>query len=395
MKWSRALAPGLLAAAIVIAVLMAATRAIPHGHRYDLAVKLSLALGAFWFLAFVKPEWAFKKTVLIVVGLAALGLAIGEISVINPNSEIVQVYDSVFRAIRNGLNPYTSGTIFHYAEYWRPVYGNFNYPPLEIYPYYLAYRLAGTWNSTVMTSAFLVIQGLVCMIFMATFPGVKRRYILPFCGLFLFMEIITNVAMTFLVTALILLAVKNDEPDPRPGRRFLTAGLFGAGLMTKFLIIPFMAAYYWRRVDPKKPASLLRVAPDIGAALGTAALIALPFGLVPVFKNTILFNLILKDRAVFTTFFPNVVSGPLSWLGLGRVYPLAAVAALGASILAARRLRLASALMAAGCAFLFVTVTPEPQYIPVMLYLALFAVYLETENARPGILRPVRREAPA
>ena len=391
MKWTRAA----LAAAIAIALLMAVTRTIPHGHRYDLAVKLSLSLAAFWYFARVKPEWAFRTPVLVLAALAALGLAVGELSAVNPDSEIVQVYGSVFRALRNGLNPYASGTIFHYAEHWRPAYGNFNYPPLELYPYYLAYRLAGVWNSTVLTASFLFIQGLVGLVFMSTFPAVKRRYILPFCGLFLFMEIITNVAMTFLLTALILLAVRSDEPEPKPGRRFLTAGLFGAGLMTKFLVIPFMAAYYWRRVEPRRPASLLRVAPDIGVALGTAALLAVPFGLAPVFRNTILFNLVLKDRAAFTTFYPNVLSGPVSWLGLGRLYPLAAVAVLAVPILSARRQALPAALMTAGTAFLFVTVTPEPQFIPVMLYLALWAAYLRMEKTRPDILSAVRREVPA
>ena len=48
------------------------------------------------------------------------------------------------------------------------------------------------------------------------FPKVKRRYLLPFFPLFLFTEIIANSAMTFLVTALILLVVKKDQAEPRP-----------------------------------------------------------------------------------------------------------------------------------------------------------------------------------
>ena len=63
---------------------------------------------------------------MILACLVGLGLGIGEISVIDPHSEIVQVYDSVFSAIRDGRNPYTAGTIFHYAEFKEPVFGNFN-----------------------------------------------------------------------------------------------------------------------------------------------------------------------------------------------------------------------------------------------------------------------------
>ena len=91
--------------------------------------------------------------------------------------------------------------------------------------------------------------------------------------------------------------------------------------MTKFLIIPLMAAYYGHKVCWRKPATILRVVPDAAIALTVAALIMAPYGIAAVVKETILFNLILKDRAVMTTFFPNVLSGPMTWAGLGEIYP--------------------------------------------------------------------------
>ena len=64
-----------------------------------------------------------------------------------------------------------------------------------------------------------------------------------------------------------------------------------------------------------------------------------------------------------------------------------------AAVLAAPSLSLVSAMMAATYTFLFVAATPEPQYLPVMLYLALFGVFLKLEKTDPGILRHPPRPA--
>ena len=111
-----------------------------------------------------------------------------------------------------------------------------------------------------------------------------------------------------------------------------------------------------------------------------------PYGVAAVLKETILFNLVLKDRAVMTTFFPNVLSGPMTWAGLGDLYPVAALGLLVAAVLAASRLGLVPAMMAVTYTFLFVAATPEPQYLPVMLYLALFGIFQKLEQTEP--LRP-------
>jgi hypothetical protein len=108
-----------------------------------------------------------------------------------------------------------------------------------------------------------------------------------------------------------------------------------------------------------------------------------PFGVAAVFRNTILFNLVLKERAILTTFYPNVLSGPLEWLGLGRVYPVAAVIILGLSILAAPKLRLFTAMLTAGTAFLLVAATPEPQFLPAVLFLVVTARCLAIEEEGP------------
>jgi len=393
--------PGLLAACLLTSIAMAVFKPVPHGYRYGYAVVLSLALGAIWLLSRAGPDLVLGKAFLtgvFITGLFFMGSE-GLLVRNKPRPEIVEYYESVFKALKAGQNPYTCGTIFHRTEFLKPVYGNFNYPPLEIYPYYLAYRLAGTWTSSVMAAVNIVLQLLACLVLLRTFPEVKRKYLLPFFPLFIFLEIHLNIALTLLVTALILRVVARDRERPRPAARYLIAALFGAGLMTKFLIMPLMAAYYGHRVDWKRPKSLGRIAVDVGIALGVALIIMAPFGVTAVFRNTVAFNLILRDRAVLTTFFPNVLSGPFSWAGLGGLYPFAAVIILAVSVLAAPRLRLFSALLAVPDTFLFVAPVPERQYVPVLLYIVIVGIFLDLREGRPDVLRRaepgLRRPAPA
>jgi hypothetical protein len=381
--WKRFFVPGALAACVALSTLMWVLKPIPHGHRYDLAFQLSLCLTLLWLLDRASPEWTFKKGILIPVLLIGLALGALNLSTIDFNSEIVHCYGDVFKAIDGGRNPYTGQTIFHSGEGGQIVYGNFNYPPMEIYPYYLAYRICGAWNAGVLTATMLLIHALCCLVFVKMFPRIRLVYVIPYFSFFMFGEVRTNPAMTFLVTALILLFIRQDAKRPRRWSRYLIAVLFGIGLATKFLIIPLMAAYYWHKFDPKRLRSLATIALDTGIAVGTTALIMLPYGVKTVFKNTILFNLVLKDRAVLTTFYPNALSGPFSWLGLSGLYSYAAVAILALSILVAPKLKLFSAMLAAAYTFLLVAPTPEPQYLPIVLFLVLTARCAAVEDEGP------------
>jgi hypothetical protein len=397
----KCLVPGLLAVCLLSSLVLAVFKPVPHGYRYGYAVVLSLALGAIWLLSRARPDLVLGKAFLTAVFLAGLFFMGSECVLVKnkPRPESVEYYESVFQALKAGQNPYTCGTIFHRAESLKPVYGNFNYPPLEIYPYDLAYRLAGTWTSAVMAAVNVLLQSLACFVLLWTFPEVKRKYLWPFFPLFIFLEIHLNIALTLLVTALILLVVAREREKPKPAHRYLIAALFGAGLMTKFLIIPLMAAYYGHQVDWKRPKTLGRIAGDVGIALGVALLIMAPFGVAAVFRNTVAFNLILKDRAALTTFFPNVLSGPFSWAGIGSLYPVAAVIILAVPVFAAPRLRLFSALMAVPTTFLFVAPVPERQYIPVVLYIVIVGIFMDLRKGRPDVLRRpeagLRRPAPA
>ncbi|HYA48572.1 MAG TPA: hypothetical protein VEG35_02630 [Burkholderiales bacterium] len=381
----RSVMPAVLAGCVVLSIVMWVLRPVAHGYRYDLAFLLSVSLAAVAFLYGARPEWVFKRAVLAFVLVLGLGLGLRAVLSRDFNQELVRYYGTVFETIDKGGNPYADGTVYHAGEGGRIVYGNFNYPPMEIYPYLLAYRIAGTWNSTVFTATMLLINALCCLAFVLAFPGVRLHYLVPYFLLFLFLEVKTNPAMTFLVTALVLLVVRRDARKPRKAYRYLIAVLFGVGLATKFLTIPIMAAYYWHKFDAKKLRSLAAIAVDTGLAIATTVLILLPYGVGAVIKSTILFNLVLKDRAALTTFYPNVLSGPMSWTGLSGLYPFAAVTLLGLCILAAPKLKLYTALLAAAMVFLLVAATPEPQYLPVIVFLMLSGQCAAVEDEGPPL----------
>ncbi len=383
---------------ILLSLLMVVLQPLPHAHFYGMALKLSSFLAGVWFVYRLEPWLVFTKGMRIFVLVTALAFGVGGFIALNPDAEIVRTYESVFQAMRNGQNPYTSGTIYHRTEFDQPVLEDFNYPPLEIYPYYLLYLATGrTWNIWILTFFKLALYALAGAIFLRTFPGIKRKFLLPFIPLFLFLEVQQNPAMALLFTALVLLAVEKGGDNPGWGSRCVIAVLFGVGLMTKFLIIPLMAAYYWHRFDPKRLWSLLEIAAEAGLALGTAVLIMAPFGVAAVFRETILFNLVLKERALYTAFYPNVLSGLFSWIGLEGLYPFAAVAALGLSVLAAPKLRLHSAMLAAVMTFLLVAPTPRAQFAPVVVYLALVGMLADFERrgeVRPDAVRPAGAGGP-
>ncbi len=376
----RSLAPAALAAALAVALAMAILRPVPHGHRYDLAVQLAAGLSLIWLFTRVPLRTAFSRTTLATVFVLGLGLGIVNFASIDPGAETIGYYRSAFEAIDRGDNPYTCGTIFHRAEGGTPAYGNFNYPPVELYPYYVAYRIAGRWDVTVFTAAMMVINGLACAVILLTWPSAGISSLAAFFPLLLFGEIKTNPSLTLLAaTVLVWLIVRERRRPSRSGPYFIALA-FGVGLMTKFLIWPLAAAYFSAKLLRKGRG---RLGPAIGGgalAMGTSALIMAPFGIGAVLKSTVLFNTVLRDRAVLTTFYPNVLSGPLKALGLEAVYPIAAAAAVGAAVLAAPRLRLLPALLLAAFVFLFAAPTPEPQFLPVVLSLALASRCLEKDE---------------
>lgn len=381
-----------LGASVLAALLLLLYEPVPGGRRYEYALIQALSLTAVWLLAATRPETFFGRRVLAFILFAGLVLGAANLAVVRSDSEIVRAYGTVFEALDSGRNPYAAGTIHHEIEGAGEVLGDFNYPPLEIAPYYLAYRVSGTWNATVLVATMVLIQAVCALLLFRVLPRVRPILLLPFLPMVLLGEVKTNVALTFLFAALIARAVVRQEDAPRPGRRLALAVLFGLGALTKFLILPLMAAYYVHETDPRDPRSLARTGRDLAVASAVAFAVMAPFGVGAVLRNTLLFNVVLEDRAVLTTFYPNVLSGPLAWLGLSALYPAAALVLVAGTIVAARKLPVLPAMLAASCAFMLAASTPEPQFLPVIVFLV--AVMQGRALERGLHPRPVLEEAP-
>jgi hypothetical protein len=198
------LALAALVAGLGLSLVMLALKPVAGGRHYEYAALLAASLVLIVALYGARPRTFFGTRSLVFI--MACGLALGTVNVIvlNPDSEVVNTYRTVFEAMESGRNPYTCGTIYHDIETVGPVLGNFNYPPLEIYPYYWAYRVAGTWNLTVLTVTMVIIQGLCGLVLVLTFPRLGLVRLLPFMPMLLLGEIKTTAAMTLLVTALVL-----------------------------------------------------------------------------------------------------------------------------------------------------------------------------------------------
>lgn len=371
----------LLLAAFLTTLVLWIFEPIPHGHSYHLGVKVSFLMLLLWFLAIRGRAWfdARRLTYFVVFALG-IWIAADRLMNIQRDSELLHTYETLFQTLDAGQDPYQGDHIYHRAEYDAIRYGNFNYPPLEIWPYRLAATLSGQWNADVFTVSVVCIQALVLLLLFLSLPEVAWWKKLAFAPLILFFEIRTNVAMSFLFVALALFVLSRKQAAPwqRPAL-WLICGL---GLLTKFILIPLTAALLYSGFRFGKWRQWRDRLLD-GAMIALVAVLACwPFNFAEVWQETIVFNLNMKTRGALTTFYPNVFSGLLSWLDLSALFPLVAVGVLGLTILHLRRLDRLSAAFAAMIAFMLLSTTPEPQYIPVLIYTALIVAFTKRREER-------------
>ena len=267
-------------------------------------------------------------------------------------------------------------------------FGAFNYPPAEIWPYRLVEQVSGAAGVGLLTGTWLALNvAAFAVLAVATRRSLGWRIIAFFPFLVLW-ELQTNVATTMVVVAGIVAVHLAERRAPRAWHRPVMWLLMGVGLLTKFVVVPLYAVWWLFRVralmDHQVVASrgtavtnaLRSSVLDLVAPLAVAVTLGLPFGIHNVLRETVLFNLRLGDRDELTTFYPNVLSGTLEWVGVSWLYPALAVAALAVSVLTALRMDPIASMFIVTIVFLLVAPTPEPQYTPVvvMLLVALIAV---------------------
>jgi hypothetical protein len=374
----------LLALPLMVAALLWWLHPIATGHDYLLGLEITGALFVVWLAWAARPSFISRRWVLVVIAATGSAWSAARALGLDGNAEVIRTYRSLFLALSQGTNPYTCDCIVHSTPQGLRL-GDFNYPPAEIWPYQAVQWLAGGWDVSVLAVTLICANAIAfALVFLAAEPG-RRRWMLAFLPFLVLWELQTTIALTMVVTGAILALLLADMRGERRWRRPALWALFGVGLLTKFVVIPLFVAWWWwstvarARATPRsslvpRGRVLAAAAADLLVPVGTALVLCLPFGLASVLRNTLLFNVQLDQRARLTTYYPNVVSGLLSWARLERIFPVLAVAAMAIAVLLAPRFRIVTAMLLATTVFLLVSPTPEPQYLPVVLLLFLGAL---------------------
>ncbi|KXA94421.1 hypothetical protein AKJ65_04475, partial [candidate division MSBL1 archaeon SCGC-AAA259E19] len=256
------------------------------------------------------------------------------------------------------------------------VFGNFNNLPLTIPFYWITHFLTAHWAIEYLILTNLLVRLLVCFVFMKTTPKLSQIQRLPFYLVFLFWGGEYPITTTFLIVALLMYFFTRGISSLR---RISTIGflplLFGLGLLTKFFVIPIFFAFYYYlffHLGKKRETGIHLL------LIGSIALLMLvPFGLGNVIDSTILFNLNLGQRAVYATFYPNVFSGLLKWIGLESVY---GVLAAGGFLFSVGFFDgdYFKKMIYVCFSFMILMPTPEPQFLPILFYIVVVSKYSES-----------------
>mgnify|MGYP000308829358 CR=1 FL=1 len=365
----------LLVAALAVATVLWVIRPLPGGSGYNLAVETCTVLLVVWAAMAARPALLRRPAALVAVAVAGFAAAAVRGIGIDPHAEVVRTYGSLFTAIADGRNPYTCDCIVHLTPAG-PRLGDFNYPPAEIWPYQAVHELFGGWGMGFLAVTVVALNLVAAAALLLALPRAWRIPALAFLPLLVLWEVGATIGMTMLVTAGIVATVLDGMRAERRWHRPALWVLFGVGFLTKFAILPLFAAWWLAGASRGglAPGRRLRTAADAVVPAAIAVALCLPFGPASVVRSTVLFNADLGGRAELTTFYPNVISGLASWTGAERLYPVVALAGLAVALAVGRRMRPVAAMLLAVTAFLLVSPTPEPQYVPMVVLLFLGAL---------------------
>jgi len=377
--------PACLIVCFLFSLFLFIARPLPAGQHYELVLKLCLELLCVWLVYYLSPEFLNHKLVMVIILLAGLSLGYYQLSRPRENPEITKTYESVFKDLEEGKNPYTSGRIYHRNSQEQIVYQNFNYPPLELYPYWFFYRLFRVWNMQSLSYFLMFIQFLAGIILVLTFRQSQARYLLAFLPLLVFSEITTNPAMNMLLVSIFMALLYRQERKPSTANQLLLAIVIGLGLSAKFFFIPLAVSYYYWQLKVKDIKSWLGVGGQALLSLAVSWLLMLPFGPLNVINSTILFNLNLGERNIYTTFYPNILSSCFYLIGQPEFYGPTAVLILLVVILFSHKISLYTALLLSGITFLLIAATPEPQYFGTLLLLCLASKIIRSSTQTAAI----------
>ncbi|MHA2497443.1 MAG: hypothetical protein ACXAEI_18375 [Candidatus Hodarchaeales archaeon] len=292
------------------------------------------------------------------------------------NAEVILVYADVFEALEEGKNPYNGNHIYHRVEGGEVIYGDFNYLPLEIIPYYVAYCLTGTWNATILVVTNLFLNSLACIILWNVFSEIERAKRVPLLAVVMLAYVNYTSGLTLVFVSLFLATTKFDEgSEPQ----FIVGLVMGLGFVTKFFFLIVSIFYGWNLLMKGHIKKLMM---EFGLGFTIAILAILPFGIENVLHATFAFQGELEARDEMTTFYPNVLSGFVYALNVKLLYPIIAFLIFLGFLMAYRD-------STPRCIFLgvvlsmFLFPTPEPQFLTTTFVIMLWAKLIEQRREKP------------
>jgi len=319
------------------------------------------------YLAFrlFHPEEGFTVLFSIFSLLVASYAILLGFSLVSNNAEVVLVYADVFEVLDKGGNPYQGNQIYHRVENGEVVYGDFNYLPLEIIPYYAAYSLTGTWDATVLVLTNLILNLLACCILWNVFSELEWTRKGPLLAIVLLTHVNYTSGLTLIFVSLFLALQKTNEgPEPC----LAIAIIMGLGFLTKFFFGIIVIFYGWNLLVA---GHFKKLAIEFGLGFSIALVAILPFGLENIISATILFQGELETRDILTSFFPNVLSGLMYVIKIKAIYPVVAFLIFFAFLLVEREPK-HSRLFLGAILSMFLLPTPEPQYISCIFVIMLW-----------------------
>ncbi|MCH8907520.1 MAG: hypothetical protein IH840_10560 [Candidatus Heimdallarchaeota archaeon] len=287
------------------------------------------------------------------------------------DSELVYVYQTLFEALEDGVNPYEESVIYHRLSDESTTLERFNYPPGEILFYWIGYKILGFWNYGVILLVNLIVNVLaIFLIHIKTKHFPLDQKLLYFVFLII-INLHNSVSTTFLAITIVgLLLFDLEQLDQSKPRRILLVFIFSFGLLSKFYLIPVVGLYYWYRIVEKRQFEYLIY--GFANLLLVLALI-LPFGIYTVIDSTILFNLDLDVRGELTSYYPNPLSILFYLVDLKSAYAVTSVIIMFTAVLSTRNIELLDRLVVILSLSLLIFPTPEDQYFGSLIVL-LFLV---------------------
>lgn len=342
-------------------------------------VLLTIIIIVFLLSRWVKADEFFLNKYVAFWTIPFLAVAIYSIINSDWHKELIYTYETLFYALSNSLNPYTSNVIYHRLSDGSVIFSTFNYLPGEIIPYYIAFILFRSWNFGIMLIVNLFINLIVTLVFIFHLPQINRSTKILYSFLLLFTSLTHSASLVFFLIMISSLLLVNQKENLKVKYRVALVILMGVGTVAKFFMLPFIFLYFWNNIIERKKRSYF------ADCIGTCSIFLLftyPFGVWEVVYSTILFNLNLTQRAQVTTYYFNIVSGFCYYTHLQILYGILVGILFLLTIILTRNIPFHRRILYVSLIALIIFPTPEDQFLGSLFGLLLVSKLKELLNLK-------------